>query len=105
MCWQHDSCASCSFSSKPFAIRGVLPHDGWQPMESASSTAVLPENIPSAVAEKLKALTPGTYCTHRSWGFGQIKDWDAGNDSVTIDFKSKKGHQMQFIYAAESLTP
>jgi len=74
-------------------------------MESASSTATLPENISSAVAEKLKALTPGTYCTHRSWGFGQIKDWDAANDSVTIDFKSKKGHLMQFIYAAESLTP
>jgi transcription elongation GreA/GreB family factor len=53
----------------------------------------------------LKALTPGTYCTHRSWGFGQIKDWDAATDTVTIDFKSKKGHLMQFIYAAESLTP
>jgi transcription elongation GreA/GreB family factor len=74
-------------------------------MESDSSTATLPENISSAVAEKLKALTPGTYCTHRSWGFGRIKDWDAANDSVTIDFKSKKGHLMQFIYAAESLTP
>jgi transcription elongation GreA/GreB family factor len=74
-------------------------------MESDSTTATLPENLSPAVAEKLKALTPGTYCTHRSWGFGQIKDWDAGNDSVTIDFKSKKGHLMQFIYAAESLTP
>jgi transcription elongation GreA/GreB family factor len=74
-------------------------------MESDSSTATLPENISSAVAEKLKSLTPGTYCTHRSWGFGRIKDWDAANDSVTIDFKSKKGHLMQFIYAAESLTP
>ena len=74
-------------------------------MESDSSTATLPENISSAVAEKLKALTPGTYCTHRSWGFGQIKDWDVANDSVTIDFKTKKGHLMQFVYAAESLTP
>ena len=74
-------------------------------MESDSTTATLPENISSAVADKLKALTPGTYCTHRSWGFGQIKDWDAASDSVTIDFKSKKGHLMQFIYAAESLTP
>lgn len=74
-------------------------------MESDSSTATLPENLSPAVAEKLKALTPGTYCTHRSWGFGRIKDWDAANDSVTIDFKSKKGHLMQFIYAAESLTP
>jgi transcription elongation GreA/GreB family factor len=74
-------------------------------MESDSTTATLPENLAPAVAEKLKALTPGTYCTHRSWGFGQIKDWDAASDSVTIDFKSKKGHLMQFVYAAESLTP
>jgi transcription elongation GreA/GreB family factor len=74
-------------------------------MESDATTATLPENISSAVAEKLKALTPGTYCTHRSWGFGQIKDWDAANDSVTVDFKTKKGHLMQFVYAAESLTP
>jgi transcription elongation GreA/GreB family factor len=74
-------------------------------MESDTSTATLPENISSAVAEKLKALTPGTYCTHKSWGFGQVKDWDAANDSVTINFKGKKGHLMQFVYAAESLTP
>jgi transcription elongation GreA/GreB family factor len=74
-------------------------------MESDATTATLPDNITSAVAEKLKALTPGTYCTHKSWGFGQIKDWDAANDSVTIDFKAKKSHQMQFQYAAESLTP
>jgi transcription elongation GreA/GreB family factor len=89
----------------PFAIRGILPHDRSENMESDSSTATLPENLAPAVAEKLKALTPGTYCTHRSWGFGRIKDWDAANDTVTIDFKSKKGHLMQFIYAAESLTP
>jgi hypothetical protein len=74
-------------------------------MESDTSTATLPENISSAVAEKLKGLTPGTYCTHKSWGFGQVKDWDAANDSVTIDFKTKKAHLMQFVYAAESLTP
>jgi transcription elongation GreA/GreB family factor len=74
-------------------------------MESESSTATLPENLSPALTEKLKALTPGTYCTHRSWGFGQIKDWDAATDTVTIDFKAKKGHLMQFIYAAESLTP
>ena len=74
-------------------------------MESESSTATLPENLSPAVTEKLKALTPGTYCTHRSWGFGQIKEWDAEHDTVTIDFKTKKGHSMQFIYAAESLTP
>jgi transcription elongation GreA/GreB family factor len=74
-------------------------------MESELSTATLPENISPALAEKLKRLTPGTYCLHRSWGFGQIKDWVTASESLTIDFKGKRGHVMQFAYAAESLVP
>ncbi|HUB68781.1 MAG TPA: GreA/GreB family elongation factor [Candidatus Methylacidiphilales bacterium] len=68
-------------------------------------TTTLPENLSPALTEKLKTLVPGTYCLHRSWGFGQIKKWDSASDSVTIDFKTKRGHVMQFAYAAESLTP
>src|ERR1700692_71239 len=74
-------------------------------MESELLTATLPENLSPALAEKLKLLMPGTYCLHRSWGFGQIKEWNNASDSVSIDFKSKHGHVMQFAYAAESLTP
>jgi transcription elongation GreA/GreB family factor len=74
-------------------------------MESELLTATLPENISPALAEKLKHLLPGTYCLHRSWGFGKIKEWDNVHESLTIDFKSKQGHVMQFAYAAESLTP
>jgi transcription elongation GreA/GreB family factor len=68
-------------------------------------SVTLPENLSTAVAEKLKRLVPGTYCTHRSWGFGKIKDWDNASESVIIDFKTKAGHVMQYVYAAESLTP
>jgi transcription elongation GreA/GreB family factor len=74
-------------------------------MESDVSTVTLPENLSTALAEKLKQLAPGTYCLHRSWGFGKIKDWDTAHETVLIDFKSKAGHVMQFGYAAESLTP
>jgi transcription elongation GreA/GreB family factor len=74
-------------------------------MESELLSVTLPENLSPALTEKLKLLAPGTYCTHRSWGFGKIKDWDAARESVIIDFKSKQGHVMQFAYAAESLTP
>jgi transcription elongation GreA/GreB family factor len=74
-------------------------------MDSELSTATLPENLSSALTEKLKALTPGTYCVHRSWGFGQVTEWNNATDSVHIDFKTKRGHVMQFAYAAESLTP
>jgi transcription elongation GreA/GreB family factor len=74
-------------------------------MESELLTVTLPENLSPALTEKLKHLTPGTYCLHRSWGFGRIKDWNSASESVVIDFKSKQGHIMQFAYAAESLTP
>jgi len=73
-------------------------------MESELLTVTLPENLSPALTEKLKHLIPGTYCLHRSWGFGQIKEWNNATESVTIDFKSKHGHVMQFAYAAESLT-
>ena len=74
-------------------------------MDSEVLPVTLPENLPAALAEKLKKLAPGTYCTHKSWGFGKIKDWDINAENLVIDFKSKAGHLMQFDYAAESLTP
>src|SRR3984957_11465405 len=74
-------------------------------MESEVLSVTLPDNLSPALTEKLKQLAPGTYCLHRSWGFGKIKDWNAASESVVIDFKSKHGHVMQFAYAAESLTP
>jgi transcription elongation GreA/GreB family factor len=73
-------------------------------MESELLTATLPDNLSPVLAEKLKHLVPGTYCLHRSWGFGRIKEWNSAVESLTIDFKSKQGHVMQFAYAAESLT-
>jgi transcription elongation GreA/GreB family factor len=73
-------------------------------MESELLSITLPENLSPALTEKLKLLAPGTYCIHRSWGFGKIKDWDSVHESVIIDFKSKHGHVMQYAYAAESLT-
>src|SRR5208283_3002798 len=74
-------------------------------MESELLSVTLPENLSPVLTEKLKLLAPGTYCLHRSWGFGKIKDWHSASESLVIDFKSKQGHVMQFAYAAESLTP
>jgi transcription elongation GreA/GreB family factor len=73
-------------------------------MESELLSVTLPENLSPALTDKLKLLAPGTYCLHRSWGFGKIKGWDSALESVIIDFKSKRGHVMQYAYAAESLT-
>ena len=51
----------------------------------------------------LNALKPGTYCLHKSWGFGQIDAVNFLLNQITINFKAKKGHTMQLEYAAESL--
>ncbi len=74
-------------------------------MESELSTDALPDNLSPALTEKLRLLPPGTYILHRSWGFGRIKEWIGQEEGLTIDFKGKPGHPMQFAYAAESLTP
>jgi Transcription elongation factor len=56
------------------------------------------------LAEKLGRLEPGTYCQHKSWGFGRIAEWNLLTGQVFIDFGTKKGHPMQLEYAAETLT-
>ncbi len=56
-------------------------------------------------AEQLEALTPGTYCQHKSWGAGQIADWDRLNLKVVVDFEDKPGHEMGMKFAGLSLSP
>ncbi|MDQ8183204.1 GreA/GreB family elongation factor [Pelagicoccus sp. SDUM812005] len=47
-----------------------------------------------AAKAKLEAMQPGNYCIHQSWGFGQIKDYDAPENKLIIDFEGKEGHRM-----------
>ncbi len=56
-------------------------------------------------AEQLEALSPGTYCQHKSWGAGQIADWDRLNLKVVVNFEDKPGHEMGMKFAGISLTP
>ena len=60
--------------------------------------------LTSKAAEKLDALKPGTFCLHKSWGFGRIADWNLLLNQILIDFAGKKAHPMQLQYAAENLT-
>ncbi|MEM7699225.1 MAG: GreA/GreB family elongation factor [Verrucomicrobiota bacterium] len=61
--------------------------------------------IEALAAEQLEALPPGTFCFHKSWGSGQIKDWDRLNVKVVVDFEDKPDHEMGMKFAAKSLTP
>src|SRR5215469_587753 len=59
--------------------------------------------LTSKAAEKLEALKPGTFCLHKSWGFGQVAEWNLLLNQIVIDFIGKKKHPMQLQYAAENL--
>ncbi|MCX6936112.1 MAG: GreA/GreB family elongation factor, partial [Verrucomicrobia bacterium] len=63
------------------------------------------QDLDPKLQAKLDQLAPGSYCRHRSWGVGKITSKDDAIGSFTIDFRSKKGHPMEFAYAAESLKP
>ncbi|MDP9186654.1 MAG: hypothetical protein M3O72_04785, partial [Verrucomicrobiota bacterium] len=60
--------------------------------------------LTSKAAEKLDALKPGTFCLHKSWGFGRIAEWNLLLNQILIDFPGKKAHPMQLQYAADNLT-
>ncbi len=52
---------------------------------------------------KLEAMEPGAYCVHRSWGFGQIKDYIEAEQKLVIDFKGKKKHRMDPAFCVHTL--
>src|SRR5881396_3830749 len=61
--------------------------------------------LTSKAAEQLEKLQPGTFCLHKSWGFGRVREWNLLINQIVIDFASKKSHPMQAQYAAENVTP
>ena len=46
-------------------------------------------------AEQLEKLKPGTFCLHKSWGFGRVTEWNLLLNQIVIDFEGKKSHSMQ----------
>ncbi len=54
-------------------------------------------------ADQLEKLPIGTFCLHKSWGFGRVAEWNLLLNQILIDFPGKKAHSMQLPYAAENL--
>jgi transcription elongation GreA/GreB family factor len=61
--------------------------------------------LSTRAAQQLEKLRPGTFCLHKSWGFGRVSEWNLLLNQVVIDFAGKKSHPMQAQYAAENVTP
>src|SRR3954447_167215 len=60
--------------------------------------------LTTRAAQQLEKLKPGTFCLHKSWGFGRVAEWNLLLNQIVIDFAGKKGHAMQLQYAADNLT-
>ena len=53
--------------------------------------------------EALEAMKDGAYCLHGSWGFGQIKSYDAAANRLIIDFEGKPNHAMDPAFCVDKL--
>ncbi len=74
-------------------------------MESELQELIDSETITKETASKLEALAPGTGVIHKSWGSGIVKEWDALDSRMIIDFEDRPNHPMEFEFAAKSLRP
>jgi transcription elongation GreA/GreB family factor len=72
-------------------------------MDAELAKLVEANKLTSKAAERLEQLKPGTFCLHKSWGFGRIAEWNLILNQIVIDFSGKKGHPMQLQYAADNL--
>jgi transcription elongation GreA/GreB family factor len=73
-------------------------------MDAALEKLVEAGKLTARQGDQLQELQPGTFCLHKSWGFGRVAEWNLLLNQVLIDFPGKKGHPMQLSYAAENLT-
>ena len=51
----------------------------------------------------LLAFQPGTWVLNAAWGLGEIKRLDAFYRRVVVDFRTRRGHQLTFDAACETL--
>lgn len=52
----------------------------------------------------LEKMQEGTFCIHKSWGFGAIKQYDELNNKLIIDFQDgKEGHAMDPAFCIDKL--
>jgi len=74
-------------------------------MDAELEKLVESEKLTTKAAAQLERLRPGSFCLHKSWGFGRVAEWNLLLNQILIDFKTKPKHPMQLAYAAENLTP
>jgi transcription elongation GreA/GreB family factor len=74
-------------------------------MDAELQTLIDSRNLTPQDAAILDQLKPGTFCLHKSWGFGRVHSWNLLLNQIVIDFQTKNQHVMQLKYATDSLQP
>jgi len=72
-------------------------------MDSELEKLIESGKLTARAGDQLEKLKAGTYCLHKSWGFGRVKEWNLLLNQILIDFPGKKAHPMQLSYAADNL--
>ena len=52
---------------------------------------------------RLLSFQPGVFVLNSAWGLGEIKRLDAFYRRITVDFRTRRGHQLTFDAACETL--
>ena len=60
-----------------------------QKMDAELQKLVESGKLTSKAAEQLEKLKPGTFCLHKSWGFGRVREWNLLLNQIVIDFIKK----------------
>lgn len=55
--------------------------------------------------ERLLGFGPGALVLNPAWGLGEVKRLDYFYRRITVDFRNRKGHQLTFEAACETLVP
>jgi transcription elongation factor GreA len=74
-------------------------------MDAELQTLIDSHSLTPKDATILDQLKPGTFCLHKSWGFGRVHSWNLLLNQIVVDFQTKKQHVMQLKYASDSLQP
>ena len=59
--------------------------------------------IGADVGGKLSSLAPGTFCEHKSWGVGRIRDWDLVGDQMRDLFDAQVTNITTFDHSNEMI--
>ncbi len=73
------------------------------PLHPDIANHVAAGKLPAAAAEKVSALTPGTFVASRNFGSGKVVAWDLLADRMLVDFEGKPGHALKLEFAAKLL--